>query len=52
MEFQGFDRTRKLIHEIREALPAFAEMCSSRDTKFVVMHQDAFAPKLNWPTDR
>jgi hypothetical protein len=45
MTNEGFDRERQLMEEIQAELPQFVEACGS-DIDFVVMHQDAFARRL------
>ena len=40
------ERERKLIKEIRSVLPEFVQACNTEDADIVLMHQDAFAPKL------
>ena len=46
MDDNVLERERELIEEIRRELPAFVEACDVKNTDFVLMHQDAFAPKL------
>ena len=40
------DRERHLIEEIERDLPEFAAACRTTKANFVIMHQDAFAPKF------
>jgi hypothetical protein len=40
------ERERKLIEEIQRVLPEFVEACNSRQSDFIIMNQEAFAPKL------
>ena len=40
------DRERKLIEEIQSVLPEFVRACNSRQSDFVIMSQEAFAPRL------
>jgi hypothetical protein len=46
MGAETMDRERKLIEEIQSVLPEFAQACGSRQSDFVLMSQDAFAPRL------
>jgi hypothetical protein len=40
------ERERRLIHEVRSALPQFAAACEMTGADSVIMAQDAFAPML------
>ncbi len=41
----ALDRERMLIEEIQTRLPEFVNVCSGKED-LVLIHQDAFAPKL------
>jgi hypothetical protein len=40
------ERERKLIEEIQSVLPEFVQACSSTQSDFIIMSQEAFAPGL------
>ena len=40
------ERERKLIEEIQSVLPEFVQACNSRQSDFIIMSQEAFAPML------
>jgi hypothetical protein len=46
MRDETMERERKLIEEIKSVLPEFVHACNTKDADVVLMHQDAFAPKL------
>jgi hypothetical protein len=47
MTDETIDRERKLIEEIQSVLPEFVHACSSRQSDFIIMSQEAFAPRLS-----
>ena len=40
------ERQRKLIERIQSVLPEFVQECSSTQSDFIIMSQEAFAPGL------
>jgi hypothetical protein len=46
MTDDAMERERKLIEEIQSVLPEFVQACSSRQSGFIMMSQEAFAPRL------
>ncbi len=43
---ETMDRERKLIEEIQSVLPELVHACNSRQSDFIIMSQEAFAPRL------
>ena len=40
------ERERQLIEGVQRELPGFVAACNDKNADFVLLHQDAFAPKL------
>jgi hypothetical protein len=40
------EKERKLIAEVESVLPEFVQACHAKNSDFVLMQQDAFAPKF------
>ena len=46
MDDNVIERERQLIEEVQRELPGFVAACNEKNAEFVLLHQDAFAPKL------